>query len=95
MAIKIILLRRVTPEKENDLRPLLIQLRNLAKANPGYTNGETLRNMDDPGECLVITEWKSLEDWNEWLSTSTRQAVQQKIDDLLGTETRYQIYLNG
>ncbi|RLB76568.1 MAG: antibiotic biosynthesis monooxygenase, partial [Deltaproteobacteria bacterium] len=36
MAVKIIIRRKVSKEKEAELLPLLIQLRALATAQPGY-----------------------------------------------------------
>ena len=60
MAVKIVIRRKVPGKKEKELLPLLIQLRALATAQPGYISGETLRNMDNPEEYLVISRWKSV-----------------------------------
>ncbi|MBN2645658.1 MAG: antibiotic biosynthesis monooxygenase [Desulfuromonadaceae bacterium] len=95
MAVKIIILRRVTPEKEPELRPLLLQMRALAHAQNGYISGETLINYDDPSERVVISSWKTLENWNDWLNNPQRIALQDQVDQLLGSETLYQIYYNG
>lgn len=95
MAVKIIINRRVPKEKEEELLPLLIQLRALATAQPGYISGETLRNMDDPEETLVISTWSSVENWKDWLSSGKRAEVQDKIDSLLEVDTEYKVYLYG
>jgi heme oxygenase (mycobilin-producing) len=95
MAVKIIINRRVAKDKESKLLPLLIQLRALATAQPGYISGETLRNLDDPEESLVISTWNSVEDWRVWLSSRERAEVQEKIDTLLGVVTEYRAYLYG
>lgn len=95
MAVKIIINRRVAKDKEAELLPLLIQLRALATAQPGYISGETLRNMDDPEESLVISTWNSVENWKNWLSSRQRAEVQERIDNLLGVETEYKAYLYG
>lgn len=95
MAVKIIINRKVAKDKEAELLPLLIQLRALATAQPGYISGETLRNMDDPEESLVISTWNSVENWKDWLSSRQRSEVQEKIDNLLGVETEYKAYLYG
>ncbi len=95
MAVKIIIKRRVAKEKEAELLPLLIQLRSLATAQPGYISGETLRNMDNPEEYLVISTWQSLDNWNAWLSSKQRDEIQKKVDALLGKQSEYDTYLYG
>ena len=95
MAVKIIINRRVAKDKEAELLPLVIQLRALATVQPGYISGETLRNMDDPEESLVISTWSSVEDWKAWLSSRQRAEVQEKIDSLLDVVTEYRAYLYG
>ena len=95
MAVKIIINRRVAKDKEAELLPLVIQLRALATAQPGYISGETLRNMDDPEESLVISTWSSVENWKAWLSSRQRAEVQEKIDSLLEVVTEYRAYLYG
>ena len=95
MAVKIIIKRTVAKEKEAELLPLLVQLRALATAQPGYISGETLRNIDNPEECLVISTWQSLEDWEKWADSKQRAEIQDKIDALLGEKTQYARYLYG
>ena len=95
MAVKIIIKRRVAKEKEAELLPLLIQLRSLATAQPGYISGETLRNMDNPEEYLVISTWQSLDNWNAWVSNRQRVDIQEKVDAQLGEKSHYNSYLYG
>jgi heme-degrading monooxygenase HmoA len=95
MAVKIIINRWVEKNKEAELLPLLIQLRALATAQPGYISGETLRNVENPEEFLVISTWQSIENWKAWLSSKQREEIQKKIDGFLGRESEYKIYLYG
>ena len=95
MAIKIIIKRRVPKDKATELLPLFIQLRALATAQPGYISGETLRNIDDPPEFLVISTWQSLDNWQSWVSSKQRAEIQEKVDTLLGEKTEYSSYLYG
>ena len=95
MAIKIIIKRRVPKDKATELLPLLIQLRALATAQSGYISGETLRNIDDPEEFLVIGTWQSLDNWQSWVSSKQRSEIQEKVDTLLGEKTEYSSYLYG
>ncbi len=95
MVVKVILLRRVSPDKTAALKPLLLQLRSLALNQPGYISGETLINGDDPEEYLVISTWKSIDDWNAWFHNTERRQVQSQVDELLGQETYYQVYYSA
>lgn len=95
MMVKVILLRRVPAAAADELKPMLMELRALALAQPGYISGETLMNADDPEEYLVISTWSDIESWRRWLANSERMMVQRAIDTLLGRETLYQVYYNA
>ena len=86
-------IRRTAPEdKQEELRLLINQLRSITMGTPGYIAGETLTRQDKSGESLVVTKWQSLFYWNQWLESKERAGIQDKIDQLLGEETRYEIY---
>ena len=96
MTIKVILLRKVPVEQELDLRPLLVRLRACCmEENPGYIGGETLINADDPTEILVISTWADIHAWNRWVNSDRRASLQRQIDELLGSETKYQVYYHA
>jgi heme-degrading monooxygenase HmoA len=95
MAVKIIIRRKVSKGKEAQLFPLLFQLRAKAVTQPGYISGETLRNANEPEDYLVISTWKSVEDWKAWEVNPTRTEIQNKIDSLLGEKTSFGIYYYG
>ena len=90
--IRIHIRRKVPEDKQEELRLLINQLRSLTMGTPGYIAGETLTRQDKPGESLVVTKWQSLFYWNQWLESKERAGIQDKIDQLLGEETRYEIY---
>lgn len=92
MPVKIIIIRRIPPRQDAEIRPLMLQMRELAHAQPGYIGGETLINYDDPEEKVVISTWQSLGNWNAWLENPQRRQLQERIDTLLQHETYYQIY---
>jgi heme-degrading monooxygenase HmoA len=95
MAAKIIIRRRVPKGKEAQLLPLLLDLRSKAIAQPGYISGETLRNVNEPEDYVVISTWKSLDDWKLWEGSKERGEIQKKIDALLGEKASYGIYYYG
>jgi len=95
MAVKV-LIKRVVPEsKARGMIPLFRQMRALAMNQDGYISGETLRNLNNPEEFLVISSWQSSDAWVKWLNSSERQQIQSKIDDLLGGQTQYDVFHYG
>ena len=90
--IKVHIKRKVPPEKMEDLRALINQLRSMTMGQPGYIAGETLQRVDPPGESLVVSKWQSVDYWQQWLRHDARQEIQAQIDQLVGQETQYEIY---
>ena len=92
MSIKIIIKRKVPKDKEKEVLPLIKELRLLTTKQEGYISGETLDRVDKPGQSLVISTWQSVEDWNNWVNSADRRAIQDNIDELLGEKTEYELY---
>lgn len=99
MTIRVLMTRKVpklTSGMDIALLPtlseMLIELRAMADRQPGYISGETLRNVDDPNEYLVISTWKTLESWNWWLRNTERAELEGRVDALLGASTVYKVY---
>ena len=93
MAISVFIQRKFSDkEKAAKLAPLIVELRSLATVQPGYITGKTFRCIDCPGEFIVLSTWNSLDDWNTWLQSKQRMALQKQVDDLLGEVTQYRIY---
>ena len=92
MSVKIFIKRKVQQENVLELTLLLKRLRTLTLDQEGYVSGETLNRIDKNDECIVISTWRSVEDWNRWVNDPKRIEVQTKIDDILGEETEYAMY---
>ncbi len=92
MTVKIFIRRKVSPENVLALTVLLKKLRSLTLNQSGYIYGETLKRIDNKDECMVISTWRSLDDWNAWLNNEERKAIQGEIDALLGEKTDYAAY---
>jgi heme-degrading monooxygenase HmoA len=93
MAINVMIKRRVEQgHQAKKLVPLILHLRALATYQPGYISGTTLSNLENPDECLVVSRWESIDDWNRWRQSKQRAAIEQKIEKLTGEKTEYNIY---
>jgi heme-degrading monooxygenase HmoA len=92
MTVKIFIKRSVTDTKVAELTVLLKRLRSITLMQPGYISGQTLKRLDKPKECMVVSSWRSIEDWNDWVNNEKRISIQTEIDGLLGDETEYAVY---
>lgn len=92
MTVKIFIKRQVSSDNVLELTVLLKKLRSLTLNQSGYIYGETLKRVDREDECMVISTWRSVEEWNAWLNNEERIAIQSEIDLLLGAETEYAVY---
>ena len=90
--IKIHIRRNVTDENEKELISLIHQLRMTIVGRPGYLSSETLKRVDSSGEILVVSKWQSHFYWKQWYDSRERTMIQEKIDELLGAQTQYEIY---
>lgn len=60
------------------------ELRDVAIKQPGYLTGETLVNTEDHCNVLVISNWRSVEDWHAWDISEVRQKfTKERIIPLL------------
>jgi heme oxygenase (mycobilin-producing) len=92
MAVKILIHRKIKPGKEKELSDAVRELRSKAIVAQGYISGETLRSLEDPSLQLVISTWKSIQDWNNWFNAPEHKAFQQKIDAMLEEPTKITPY---
>ena len=93
MSIEVMIKRKIKqgPQARKAV-PLILQLRTLATYQPGYISGRTLFNVENPEDCLVISEWQTLEDWYQWMKNKDRDVIQTKIEAETGEPTEYSVY---
>lgn len=99
MSIRVLMTRRLprlAGEMEAELLPQLVpllnELRSMAMRQPGYISGETMRNIAEPSEFLVISTWKTIQDWQRWFADKRRMTLEGKVDSILGSPTEYKVY---
>ena len=93
MAIEVIIKRKIKQGgNAKKLVPLILQIRALALHQPGYISGKTLCDLENPGDCLVISIWETVSAWNRWKQNKERARIERKIEALAGEETLYKTY---
>ncbi|MBI4528774.1 MAG: antibiotic biosynthesis monooxygenase [Deltaproteobacteria bacterium] len=92
MAVKILIQRKIKPGKENELAEAIRKIRSEAMHARGFISGETLRSAEDPSIHMVISAWKSLEDWQNWVNTPERKAFEKEMDAILAEPAKISPY---
>ena len=76
-----------------DLTSLLVELRVAAITRfPGYIGGETLVNVEDRTNIVVLSTWRSIEDWERWANSETRINLYERIEPLLQEKPEIRIF---
>ena len=94
MYVQVLIKRKFIKEKAGEVATLMVKLRSLARAQPGYISSESLKCIDPPheDEYLIRSSWHSEEDWKKWQNSEERGAIQQQIDSITQEKTEYRIY---
>ena len=95
MAVKILIKRKFKDGNMQAASRLLINNRNGAMIQPGYISSETLRNIDDRDQVVVVSMWEKIEAWNAWKNSETRTANEAEFKDYLIGEAEYEHYSLG
>jgi heme-degrading monooxygenase HmoA len=92
MTIKVFIKRRYPSTREQEILPLLKELRVCVPRQKGYIASEYLKRTDVANEMAVLSTWNSLEDWKRWFNSKERYAIQSKIEAIPGVSTEYSVY---
>lgn len=92
MYVKIISRRVFKIKQKEKLIPLLQKLRKLAEKQKGFISRTTYSSLSDPGEYIVLSEWKSADDWIEWMDKKKTRKIQGDIDSLIGEKTFFDVF---
>ncbi|MGB3211180.1 MAG: antibiotic biosynthesis monooxygenase family protein [Desulforhopalus sp.] len=92
MKIKVISRRIFRLDKKDRLIPLFKKLRQSAEKQEGFISRSTCSSIENSGECLVISEWESVDQWTQWMNRKENKQTQGEIDSLIGEKTFFDIY---
>jgi heme-degrading monooxygenase HmoA len=95
MAVKILIKRKFKDGNMQAASRFLINNRSGAMQQPGYISSETLRNLDDHDQVVVVSMWENIEAWNAWKNSETRMANVAEFKDYFVGETEYEHYSLG
>ncbi len=92
MTVHVVIKRKFKMNHPEELMPLMKELRDRALMQEGYISTDTLQSADNPEDYLVVSKWKTAENWQTWFASKERREIQGKIDSLIGERTFYEIF---
>ncbi len=92
MPVQVIIKRKLSINNPQELIPLLSELHSHAMEQPGYLFGETLRNIENLEEYMVVSKWETAADWTRWFQNKKRREIQGRVDSIIGEKTFYEIF---
>jgi heme-degrading monooxygenase HmoA len=95
MAVKILIRRKFKEEALKNASAMLIKARTNAMGSEGYISTETLVDYNDPKTVLIISMWRSKEDWDKYSDSDTRKEHEDKYAELFESSTNYEIFTMG
>jgi heme oxygenase (mycobilin-producing) len=82
--IRVVLEHRArNAEDAKKLVEVIRETRAVAKKQPGFIQGETLVDVDDPCHVLVNSTWRNPSDWKAWDESKVRIDMKWMIEELL------------
>jgi heme-degrading monooxygenase HmoA len=86
--VRVLIERRLSPGGAESFAKIMREMRRDAVHAPGYISGETLRDVADPHHSVVVSTWRSREDWDAWAVSAPRARARQAIAPLLAEPER-------
>ena len=95
MTVKIIIERRFKEiPKAEDIRALN-ELRTKAMQQDGYVSGETLVELEDNRNMVVISVWSSLDEWDKWFSSQDRRWYEDELKPRMESPPNIRSFMLG
>nr|WP_163503717.1 antibiotic biosynthesis monooxygenase family protein [Halomonas socia] len=90
--IKIVIERRIMPGLEEEYEQAAREAMRASVSARGFIAGESLCERHHPERRLLITQWRDLSAWKDWLHSSERERVMLRVKPLLADEEHIRVY---
>jgi len=86
--IRVVIERRLAESGEELIQHTMRDLRREAIHQPGYVSGETLRDTANPHHFVILSTWRTREDWETWANSVRRREIEDQIGQMLAEPER-------
>ncbi len=95
MPIKVLIKRQFKEGHVSEIKTMLKEVRYDAMDQEGYISSETMWDYENPFRVVVASNWRSIENWNNWLNSDLRKSIDQKYEKFFVGKTEYEIFELG
>ena len=86
--IRVVIERKLAQDREETIQRTMRDLRREAIHQPGYVSGETLRDTANPHHFVILSTWRTREDWETWANSVRRREIEDQIGQMLAEPER-------
>ncbi|MBN3564815.1 antibiotic biosynthesis monooxygenase family protein [Aliamphritea spongicola] len=86
--IRVIIERHIADDLEEHYEQAARSTLAQAMQAHGFVSGESLRNAFDHNHRIVLANYRSVQDWQRWYSSSERQSMMATISPMLQREEK-------
>jgi heme-degrading monooxygenase HmoA len=90
--IRVVIERKLSHEGDETIQHAMRDLRREAIHQPGYVSGETLRDTANPNHFLILSTWRTREEWKTWADSSRRREIEDRIGQMLTEPERITVF---
>ena len=92
MALKVLIDRKFKTNPAHEAHYHNVQIRSLATVQPGYISGQTMVNLENPNEMVIVSTWASKEAWDVWYGSEMRREYYEKLRNDLDFDEEISFY---
>ena len=81
--IRVVIERWLAEGGDAAIEKIMRDLRREAIHRPGYVTGETLRDVGDRHHFVILSTWRTREEWETWAASEMRREIEDQIRLLL------------
>ncbi|MDF1763153.1 MAG: antibiotic biosynthesis monooxygenase [Oleibacter sp.] len=89
--IKVIIERKIATDMESTYDEAIKKTLSAMISAHGYVSGATYKNAEHDNHRVIITNWSSLEDWQQWRRSQERSNAIAQIKPILTEQEKYTI----
>lgn len=84
--IRVIIERHIAPTLEIPYEETAKRTLQKAVQASGFISGESLKNTTNPNHRVILSTWRSLQDWQRWYLSDERKEMLSEISPMLEGE---------
>lgn len=81
--IRVVIERKLVQDSKETIQSTMRDLRREAIHQRGYVSGETLRDIANPHHFLILSTWRTREEWETWANSRRRREIEDQIGQML------------